>query len=107
MPEEPEGEYYLLHPFLVLQGFVEVDILDFRHEPIARLTYHAGDSCFSRGLLRQNIVKVHEHTELMVGDFGAFQEFAGPRARTSPRFAWAVMTGVCCGALSAQGSVLP
>ena len=77
VPEEPEGEYYLLHPFLVLQGFVEVDILDFRHEPIARLTYHAGDSCFSRGLLRQNIVKVHEHTELMVGDFGAFQEFAG------------------------------
>ena len=77
VPEEPEGEYYLLHPFLVLQGFVEVDILDFPPEPIARLTYHAGDSCFSRGLLRQDIVKVHEHTELMVGDFGAFQEFAG------------------------------
>ena len=40
---QPGREEFLLHPFLVLQGTVTADVLDWQLSPIMRVTYHAGE----------------------------------------------------------------
>lgn len=44
---KPGAEEFLLHPFLVLQGRVTADVLDWQLTPIMRVTYHAGAAAIS------------------------------------------------------------